>query len=113
MIVTWVLTLGALIAVAISSRTIGRPIWWLGPSVDPASPVAVMVPIAVVVSPLVAAARHRRHMGLVGTVSAIALAATSLPDLADKPGVAVAVLTVAVAALCGSVAVLMATRHYR
>lgn len=113
MFITWILALGSLIAIAVSSRTIGRPVWWLGPSTDPATPFAVMVPVAIVLTPLVAAARHERHMGLVGTVCAVALAAASLPDLADKPGITIAVSTVAFAALCGSVAVLAATRNYR
>ena len=111
--VTWILTLGALVAVAVSSRTIGRPVWWLGPSVNPAHPLAVMIPVAIVVCPLVVAVRHPRRMGVVGIASAVALAATSIPDVSDKPGVAIAVLTVAVAALGGSVAVFMAARHYR
>lgn len=33
--ISWIATLAALVAVAISSRTIGQPVWWLGPRADP------------------------------------------------------------------------------
>lgn len=111
MMITWLLVLGALAAVAVSSRTIGRSVWWLGPSVDPAPVVAVLVPIGLCAFPLLAVLRRSPRAGLAGVVSGVLLAFTAVPDLADRPGSAVVVLVISAAALLSSGAVALATRN--
>jgi hypothetical protein len=59
------------------------------------------------------AVRRTVSAGLVGAVCAVLLGLVAVPDAADRPGIAVAVAVVAVAALVSSVAVVAGTRHYR
>lgn len=100
-------------AIAVSSRTIGRSIWWLGPSVDPAPLVFVVVPVGLILLPLWAAMRRPSLVARVGLACSMALAVTALPDVSDSPGVAAAVLVVSVAAMLSSGAVALVVRHYR
>jgi len=110
---SWTAVLGAVIAVAISSRTIGRAVWWLGPPANPATPLFLLIPIALVVLPLLA--WYRRHVSAhnIDLACAIALVLISAPDFADRPGTAFGMLVVGIAALMQSIAVRVATRHYR
>lgn len=112
-LVTWLLVFGSMTAIAVSSRTIGRSIWWLGPSVDPAPIVAVAVPMGICLVPLWALVRRPASSGRIGIACSILLAITALPDLDNSPGVAAAVLAVSFAALLSTGAVAIATRHYR
>lgn len=111
--VTWVAVTAALIAISISSRTTGRPVWWLGPISQPAPLVYVLVPLIIVGAPLFASFRSPRVMGEIGLVSSLLLGASALIDLSDTPGVAVAIGVVAFAALCESIAVTVVARQYR
>ena len=110
-LITWLLTFGCMTAIAVSSRTTGRSIWWLGPTVDPAPVFLVAVPIAIVVFPIWAAMKRPAAVRRSGIACSLLLAASAIPDVSARPGVAVAVLTVAFAALLASVSVVLATRH--
>lgn len=112
-LLSWTAILGAVIAVAISSRTIGRAVWWLGPPANPATPVFLLIPVALVVLPPLA--WYRRHVSAhnIDLACAVLLIVISVPDFADRPGTAVAMLVVGLAALTQSIAVRVATRHYR
>jgi len=112
-LVSWAGVLGAVIAVAISSRTTGRAVWWLGPPANPANPVFLVIPVALVVLPLLA--WYRRHLFAhnIDLACAVLLILISFPDFADRPGSAVAMIVVGLAALVQSIAVRVATRHYR
>lgn len=111
--VTWVAVTAALIAISISSRTTGRPVWWLGPSTQPAPLFYLLFPVVLVAIPLYASFRKPRLMGQVGVGCSLLLGASALIDLADKPGVAAALFVVAFAALCESIAVTVVSRQYR
>ena len=111
--ITWAGVFGALLAVAISSRTIGRPIWWLGPSTTPASPFLITIPLAIILVPLVATLRYPRHMTTASWISSLALIATGIAELASNPAISVAVVVIGVAALMESIAVVVVMRQYR
>lgn len=111
--VTWVAVTAALIAISISSRTTGRPVWWLGPSTQPAPIFYLLVPVLIVAIPLYASFRKPRIMGQLGVGCSLLLAACAVIDLGDKPGVAAALFVVAFAALCESIAVTVVSRQYR
>ncbi|MBJ7491076.1 MAG: hypothetical protein JHC59_07055 [Ilumatobacteraceae bacterium] len=111
--ITWAGVFGALLAVAISSRTIGRPIWWLGPSSAPASPLFITIPLAIILVPLVATLRYPRHMTTASWISSLALIATGIAELASNPAISVAVVVIGVAALMESIAVVVVMRQYR
>ncbi len=111
--ITWAGVFAALLAVAISSRTIGRPIWWLGPSSDPASPFFITIPLAIVLVPLVATLRSPRHMTTASWVCSLVLIATGIAELASNPAISIAVVVIGVAALMESIAVVVVMRQYR
>lgn len=111
--ITWIAVLSSLIAVTISSRTIGRPVWWIGPTVDPAPAYFMLIPIACVIIPLVATFRLPARMAVIELVCSIALMATAIPDIHASPALAMAVLVIGIAALAESIALVLVTRHYR
>ncbi len=111
--VTWVLAGAALLAVAITSRTIGRPIWWLGPPSDPASPLFLLVPVAIVVVPLVVTSKLPRSINRTNIACSVLLTATAVVDMNDSPAVALAVAVVGAMALAVSVSLLFVARQYR
>lgn len=111
--ITWAGVFGALLAVAISSRTIGRPIWWLGPSSAPASPLFITIPLAIILVPLAATLRYPRHMTTASWISSLALIGTGIAELASNPAISVAVVVIGVAALMESIAVVVVMRQYR
>jgi hypothetical protein len=111
--VTWVLTGASLIAVAITSRTIGRSIWWLGPESDPASPLLLLVPLVIIVVPLVVTSKLPRHISITNIVCSALLLVSSLGDLSTSPAIAAGVAFVAVLSLAVSVSLLFVARQYR
>ena len=110
---TWIGVLGSVLAVAISSRTIGRPIWWLGPSSDPAPVFYLLIPILVIGTPLFVILTRPQRMVRVGLVGSLALLVSALPDVASNSAIALAVLVIGIAALASSIALLMVLRKYR
>lgn len=113
LLVTWVGTFACMLAVAVSSRTIGRPIWWLGPSTSPAPLVFVAVPVVLVFAPLAAVMRRPGLASRVSLVSSVLLLATGIPDAFDRMAIAAATWTVSGAALLSTIAVMVGERQYR
>lgn len=111
--ITWIATLAALIAVAISSRTIGQPVWWLGSRVDPAPPLLMLIPLSLIVVPLVATWRAPQSMVRAGLLCSVLLTATALPDIRNSIAIAMAVGVVGFASFLASIAQLMVMRKYR
>ena len=111
--ISWIAVLAALVAVAISSRTIGRPVWWLGSRFHPAPAIFMLVPLSVVVTPLVATWRAPEIMIRTSIVCSLLLAATALPDMASSPATALGVFVVALASFLASIAQVMVARKYR
>lgn len=103
-LVTWVATLLAFVAVAISSRTVGKPAWWIGPSTDKAPFVYLLVPVAIIMTPIVCLFYAPSRAARIGMTCASLLAVVGLVDLHDSPGVAVVELIIAASALMASVA---------
>jgi len=111
--VTWAGVFGAMLAIAISSRTIGRPIWWLGPTSQPASPMWLIVPICLVAFPIFTTLRIPHRMVTTSWVCSVGLIATGLVDISSSPAIALSVVVIGIAALMESIAVVMVMRHYR
>lgn len=111
--ITWVLAGASVLAIAITSRTIGRPLWWLGPESNPASPVFLLVPVAIIVVPLIAASKRPQHLVVAGLGSSVALLITALIDVSASPAVALAIGVVGIAALSVSISLLVIARQYR
>lgn len=112
-IITWIAVFGALAVVAISSRTIGRSIWWLGNNSNPAPWFYILAPIALVVIPIESAITRSRHMPLVSVVCSLGIIASALPDLSRTPAIAIGVVMVGIAALTESIALVVVARQYR
>lgn len=112
-LITWIGVFGALLSVAVSSRTIGRPIWWLGPAGNPAPLLFLVLPIVLTVTPIVATVWRPHQMVRVGLVCSLILLATAIPDFGDSPAIAWAVSVIAVAAIVETIALLLVSRHYR
>ena len=111
--ITWILTGASIIAVAITSRTIGRPIWWLGPESDPASPLFVLLPLVTVAAPLFAASRKPDLLPRLGVGCSSILLLSALLDISSSPAVAVAVAVLSLASLSVSIALAAVARQYR
>ena len=112
-LITWIGVFGALLSVAVSSRTIGRPIWWLGPAGNPAPLIFLVLPIALTVSPIVATVWRPHQVVRTGLVCSLLLLATAIPDFGDSPAIAWAVSVIAIAAIVETIALLLVSRHYR
>lgn len=111
-LVTWLGTLAAIVAIAISSRTIGRPLWWLGTRFHPAHPVLMLIPLALIAIPIVATWRAPHLMLRTNIICSILLMATALPDLGSSSSVAVAVIVIGAASLVAAIAQTLALRNY-
>ena len=112
-LITWIGVFGALLSVAVSSRTIGRPIWWLGPAGNPAPLVFLVLPIVLTVTPIIATVWRPHQMVRVGLVCSLILLATAIPDFGGSPAIAWAVSVIAIAAIVETIALLLVSRHYR
>lgn len=110
---TWIGVLAAVLAVTISSRTIGRSIWWLGPSSNPAPVFYLLIPIIIIGTPLLITLQRPHRMVRAGLASSVALLVSALPDVGSNPAVAIAILVIGFAALGSSIALLMVLRKYR
>lgn len=110
---TWIGVLASVLAVTISSRTIGRSIWWLGPSSNPAPVLYLLVPIVIIGTPLFVTLQRPRRMVRVGLMASIALLISALPDVGSNPAIAIAILAIGIAALAPSIALLVVLRKYR
>ena len=101
---TWIGTLLAFIAIAISSRTISRPPWWLGPATDPAPFFAPAVLVIVIMGTALSYLGSHSAAPWIGIITSLFLGIYAFVDLDATVGVALAQIIVAAAALLGSVA---------
>ena len=111
--ISWIAVLAALIAVAISSRTIGRPVWWLGSRFHPAPAIFMLVPLSVIVTPLVATWRAPEIMVRTSIICSLLLGVTAIPDVSDSPATALGIVVVALASFLSSIAQVLVARKYR
>lgn len=89
-------------ASGITGRTVGKPPWWLGPSVDPAPVVFVLLITAITIAPFLVAITRSRFTPLVGFASSSLIAVSGLIDLSDTPGVATIEFAMAIAGVLSS-----------
>ena len=111
--ITWIGVLASVLAVTISSRTIGRPIWWLGPSSNPAPVFYLLIPILIIGVPLFVTIQRPHRIVRVGLTGSVALLISALPDMGSNPAIAIAIVTIGLAALAPSIALLLVLRKYR
>jgi len=111
--ITWIAVAACMIAITITSRTVGRSVWWLGPSTQPRPFFFLLIPLVIVAIPFFYTSKSLWLMAKASTASSLLLLATCIPDISSSPGVAAAVGVVGIAALAESIALVMVTRHYR
>lgn len=110
---TSALVLAGTAAVAVSSRTIGRPTWWLGPTSDPASPLWIALPVSLVALPVVFHALGHHRAPAVSVACSVGLLALALGDAGDSSAVALGFAVVALAGVLAHGAVWLGLRQYR
>ncbi|MFZ9867438.1 MAG: hypothetical protein ACO3FC_05645 [Ilumatobacteraceae bacterium] len=86
--VSWVGILLCQVAVAVSSRNIGKSAWWLGPESNPQFPLVWALPFAITIAGLVATQRPRRYTVFIHLGCVVALVGVALGDVSNAPGVA-------------------------
>ncbi len=91
-----------MIAVGVTGRTVGKAPWWLGPSVDPAPLIYVLIIAAIVAAPIVTVLWWSRWAPTVGIGASLGIAVCALPDISNSPGIAVVELAVSLAGAMGS-----------
>lgn len=106
--ISWVGVLLCQVAVAVTSRNIGKSAWWLGPESNPRFPLVWAIPFVIIVAGLVATQRPRRYTIVVHLVCTALLAAVATGDVVDSPGVAMLQYVVAGIALLVSLVSLAA-----
>ena len=111
--IRWIGVLASVLAVTISSRTIGRSIWWLGPTSNPAPIFYLLIPILIIGTPLFVTMRRPERIVRVGLTGSVALLISAMPDLSSNPAIAIAIITIGLAALASSIALLLVLRKYR
>lgn len=111
--ITSALVVAGTAAVAVSSRTIGRPTWWLGPSSNPASPLWIALPVVLVSLPVVVHVMKSRFAPVVSVACCLGLAVVALGDVGDSSAVALGFAVVAVAGALAHGAVWLGLRQYR
>ena len=96
-VVSWLLVLFAIIAVAVTSRNIGKPTWWLGPESNPSFILLWVLPFVAPIASIIAAIKFGRIASFVGFGSALFLGAIGIADINSTPGVALIECTIAIA----------------
>lgn len=112
-IATWIAVLLCLAVIAISSRTIGRSVWWIGPAGNPAPKYYMLLPLVLALAPLEGGFWRSRSTVSTSVVCSLGLIAIALPDLSRSPGIAAATCAVGLAALLQSIALVVVNRQYR
>ncbi|MFM8956956.1 MAG: hypothetical protein ACKOJH_05875 [Actinomycetota bacterium] len=97
--ISWVGIAVCQVAVAVTSRNIGKSTWWLGPESNPRFPLVWAVPFLITVAAFVATQRPRKYTIVVHLVCVALLAAVATGDVANSPGVAALQYVVAGVAL--------------
>lgn len=101
---SWLVLGLALLALAISSRSLGKPTWWLGPESQPRFIGLWVAPFLAPIASIIASLRFSRWATLVSLVSSLALAAVAVFDLQLTPGVAIGEFILAGAGLLITIA---------
>ena len=96
-VVSWLLVFFAIIAVAVTSRNIGKPTWWLGPQSNPSFVLLWALPFVAPIASIIAAVKFGRIASFVGFGSALLLGVIGVADINKTPGVAVIECTIAIA----------------
>jgi hypothetical protein len=76
------------VAVAVSSRNIGKSAWWLGPESNPQFPLVWALPFAITIAGLIATQRPRKYTLFIHLGCVAALVGVAAGDLDNAPGVA-------------------------
>ncbi len=95
-VVSWLLVLFAIIAVAVTSRNIGKPTWWLGPESNPSFVLLWALPFVAPIASIIAAVKFGRIASFVGFGSALLLGVIGAADIGNTPGVALVECVIAV-----------------
>ena len=110
-IVTHLAIAGALLVLAISSRMVGKPTWWLGYEADPAFILLLVLPFLGPIVVIIATVRISRLVPLAGVASTALLAATGVVDISRTPGVALGELVLAGCTAVATIAALAGRRR--
>jgi hypothetical protein len=102
-VVTWLGITAALAAVAISSRNVGKPTWWLGTASDPTFVALWFLPFLAPIAAIVAAVRYARWASFVGMGAALAIGAIAVVDIEASPGVALMEIVIAICAMATAI----------
>ena len=95
-VVSWLLVFFAIIAVAVTSRNIGKPTWWLGPESNPSFMLLWALPFVAPIASIIAAIKFGHIASYVGFGSALLLGAIGAADINNTPGVALVECVIAV-----------------
>ena len=101
---SWLVLGLAILALAISSRSLGKPAWWLGPESQPRFFLLWATPFLPPLASIIASLRFSRWSPLVSFVAALALGAVAAFDLQNSPGVAAGEFVLAGAGVLISIA---------
>ncbi|MEO8363592.1 MAG: hypothetical protein ABI570_04325 [Ilumatobacteraceae bacterium] len=101
---SWLLLGLAILALAISSRTLGKPTWWLGPESNPQFFLLWATPFVGPLASIIASLKFSQWAIQVSFVSALVLALVAIFDLSKSPGVAFGEFVLAGAGLLVTVA---------
>ena len=95
-VVSWLLVFFAIIAVAVTSRNIGKPTWWLGPESNPSFVLLWALPFVAPIASIIAAIKFGHIASYVGFGAALFLGAIGVADISGTPGVALIECAIAV-----------------
>lgn len=102
-VVTWLGITAALAAVAIASRNVGKPTWWLGTASDPTFVALWFLPFCAPIAAIIAAVRYARWATFVGIGASLAIAAIAVVDIEATPGVALMEIIIAGCAMATAI----------
>ncbi len=103
-VVSWLLVFFAIIAVAVTSRKIGKPTWWLGPQSNPSFVLLWALPFVAPIASIIAALRFGRVASYIGLGAALLLGAIGAADIHNTPGVALVECAIAVSSALFAIA---------
>ncbi len=95
-VVSWLLVFFAIMAVAVTSRNIGKPTWWLGPESNPSFVLLWALPFVAPIASIIAAIKFGHIASFVGLGAALFLGAIGIADINNTPGVALIECTIAI-----------------
>ena len=95
-VASWLLVFFAIIAIAVTSRNIGKPTWWLGPESNPSFMLLWALPFVAPIASIIAAIKFGHIASYVGFGSALLLGAIGAADINNTPGVALVECVIAV-----------------